>query len=162
MPVAGRKPKPDGQKRNRMPPVHDWTEVPNLPYSGKRPTLPKTRGRLIKMTGAAERYDDVPVHAMTRRWWKAVSSMPHCALWTDTDWGFALSTAIVADRFYYGEPAAAGELRQREKLLGTTLDSRRDLRIRYVDPTTVDATNDSAGAEVVSINYRRMVAGGDA
>jgi hypothetical protein len=27
-----------------------------------------------------------------------------------------------------------GELRQREKIMGTTVDSRRDLRIRYIDP----------------------------
>jgi hypothetical protein len=33
-----------------------------------------------------------------------------------------------------GEPRHATELRNREKMLGTTMDFRRDLRIRYVDP----------------------------
>src|SRR6266702_2380885 len=41
MPVTGRKPKPDGQKRNRMPPVHGWTDVIDRPYEGKVPPLPR-------------------------------------------------------------------------------------------------------------------------
>jgi hypothetical protein len=32
------------------------------------------------------------------------------------------------------------ELRQREKILGTTLDARRDLRIRYVNAETEPVT----------------------
>lgn len=59
--------------------------------------------------------------------------MPHCRLWTESDWEFALETAMVADALFYGRTSAATELRQREKVLGTTVDSRRDLRIRYVE-----------------------------
>ena len=33
-----------------------------------------------------------------------------------------------------GSMPAVGELRQREKIMGTTMDFRRDLRIRYVEP----------------------------
>jgi hypothetical protein len=34
LPVSGRKPKEDGQKRNRVKPVHDWTEVTDPPCDG--------------------------------------------------------------------------------------------------------------------------------
>lgn len=133
MPAAGRKPV-EGPKRNRNPLTFEWTEVPDVDYDGVRPELPETRGRLRKVPGMADAFDEVPLQDLTREWWAAVSRMPHCALWTAADWVFAIETAIVADRFYAGEPAAAGELRQREKILGTTLDARRDLRIRYVAP----------------------------
>ena len=33
----------------------------------------------------------------------------------------------------HGQVTAMAELRMREKVLGTTVDARRDLRIRYVD-----------------------------
>lgn len=124
MPVAGRKPKPDGQKRNRMAPTHEWVEVLDVPFEGG-PELPEDQGW----------------PAMTRRWWRAVSSMPHCALWTETDWGFAFDTALVAAKLHGGDVRAATELRNREKVLGTTVDYRRDLRIRYVDskPTAEEA-----------------------
>jgi len=36
--------------------------------------------------------------------------------------------------------SAMSELRQREKIMGTTVDSRRDLRIRYVEPEDEVAT----------------------
>ena len=41
----------------------------------------------------------------------------------------------VEDSPYTGGPIGlATELRNREKVLGTTIDSRRDLRIRYTEP----------------------------
>ncbi len=122
MPVTGRKPKPPGQSRTRVKPVHEWTEVPDVPYRGA-PGLPRPKS-------------DWP--APTCRWWAAVSTMPHCVLWTASDWQFALDSALVAARFHGGSTAAATELRNREKVLGTTVDFRRDLRIRYVPP--VDET----------------------
>jgi hypothetical protein len=73
----------------------------------------------------------VPIEDRTRDWWEAVSTMPHCRLWTKSDWAFALDTAMVHASSVYGSVTAASELRQREKILGTTLDARRDLRIRY-------------------------------
>lgn len=116
MPVAGRKAKPEGQKRNHHAPTHEWTDVLNVPFEGG-PDLP----------------DDQGWPAMTRRWWKVVSAMPQCALWTEADWGFAFDTALLAAKFHAGEVRLATELRNREKVLGTTMDFRRDLRIRYVD-----------------------------
>lgn len=115
MPVVGRKPKPEGQKVNRVPPTHEWTEVVDERYAGERPPLP---GRMPKRT---------------REWWEAVSTMPHCVLWSAEDWQFALDTAAVHAAFARGDMNRAGELRIREKHLGTTWDARRDLRIRYVE-----------------------------
>ncbi len=70
------------------------------------------------------------------RWWSSVSRMPHCVLWDDSDWQFAMDTAYIARDFYYGVSNAAAELRRREAIMGTTLDSRRRLRIRYVEPSS--------------------------
>ena len=116
MPVRGTKPKPDGQKRNRVKPTHDWTEVLDAPFEGG-PDLP-TR--------------DKGWPARTAQWWSVVRAMPHCVLWSDADWEFALDTALIAAEFHGGDMRVAPELRQREKILGTTMDARRDLRVRYV------------------------------
>lgn len=121
MPVSGRKPKPAGHAVNRVAPTHDWTEVENVPFVDG-PALP-------------EREDG------RRRWpartiakWDAWRSMPHCKLWGSAEWDFALDSIELAALFHEsGETKFATELRNREKVLGTTLDYRRDLRIRYVD-----------------------------
>jgi hypothetical protein len=131
MPVAGRKPKSPGQARNRNTPVHDWTEVEDVPYEGTPPVEPPESRPLVDKDGAVL---ELPLHPQARAWWDGVRRMPHCVLWSDSDWRFAADTALVADAFYYGRTSAAVELRQREKILGTTVDSRRDLRIRYVEP----------------------------
>jgi hypothetical protein len=56
----------------------------------------------------------------------------------------------------YGSVTAAAELRQREKVLGTTLDARRDLRIRYAeDEFTAQSANTTAPAPVAQISERR-------
>ena len=128
MPALGRKPKPEDQRRNRMPPVHDWIEVEDVPYHGPAPLLPP-RYRTIE--------DDSDAHqirqkwpARTRNWWAVVSAMPHCVLWTPSDWQDALDCAECHARFVEG--ANGTELRIRTKRLGITADDRRDLRIRYV------------------------------
>ena len=128
MSVAGRKPKPEGERRNRHAPTHDWSEVPNIPYAGSVPKL-ATRRRTDPDTGLS-----MPASwpAATKRWWETVSRMPHCKLWTESDWQFAMDTAEIHARFVEG--ANGTELRIREKLLGTTLDARRDLRVRYTEP----------------------------
>lgn len=148
MPVPGRKPKPEGQARNRTKPTHDWIEVADEPYTGERPTLPRRR---TIMTAFGPK--DVPLRAMTKTWWESASTMPHCRLWTASDWSFALTTAMVADAAFCGGVGAATELRNREKVLGTTVDYRRDLRIRYVDPRP----EPEADADVVSMDdYRDL------
>ena len=121
MPVQGRKPNPDGQRRHRVKPVHDWTEVTDEPFDGA-PSFPRYQPNRF------------PWPDSTKKWWKVISRMPHCALWSDSDWQFALDTAFIAAAFHSGELKYARELRQREKIMGTTADALRDLRIRYVDP----------------------------
>lgn len=118
MPVAGRKPKPGAINRNK--PTYEWVEVEDVPFRDG-PDLPPHP-------------TDSSWHPMTYEWWEDVRTMPHARLWTRSDWRFAFDTAIVADRFYSGDVKAATELRNREKVLGTTADYRRDLRIRYVAP----------------------------
>lgn len=131
MAVAGRKPKPDGQKVNRHPLGHDWVEVDDVAYRGPRPQLPRK------------------LPAETRAWWADISTMPHCVLWSKADWRFAIDTARVHAAFVGGDYARAGELRIREARMGTTLDARRDLRIRYRNPlakaTTTEAEAPTAG-----------------
>ena len=116
MPVRGTKPKPDDQKRNRVKPAHDWVEVVDAPFEGG-PDLPVR---------------DKGWPARTVQWWSVVRAMPHCVLWSAADWEFALDTALIAAEFHGGDMRVAPELRQREKILGTTMDARRDLRVRYV------------------------------
>lgn len=131
MPRRGPAPK-DPTLRRRTNSPEEWVDVPNVPYTGPRPVLP--RGRKILNGGQLV---EVPISAMTRQWWKVVTSMPHCALWDSGEWQFAVTTAIVADNVHYGINAAVAQLRPRERAMGTTPDARRALRIRYVDP---DAT----------------------
>jgi hypothetical protein len=148
VPVAGRKPKPDGQAVTRHKPTHDWTEVVNEPYAGARPELPATRTVMTQFGP-----QDVALREMTTMWWDSASTMPHCILWAASDWSFALTTAMVADAAFSGGVGAATELRNREKVLGTTVDYRRDLRIRYVEPTPEHETP----ADVVTLDdYRDL------
>ncbi len=129
MPIGGRKPKPEGQAVNRTKPTHDWTEVPDVAFVGG-PRLP------------ARMPNGLTWPAPTKRWWAVVSAMPHCSLWSESDWEFALDTAFVKGIFHMqGSNVYATELRNREKVLGTTADYRRDLRIRYADPKPVVPTS---------------------
>jgi hypothetical protein len=142
MPVTGRKPKPDEQKRNRHKPTYDWLEVPDVPFAGG-PKLP------------ARRTDGRAWPTRTKRWWAAISSMPHCVTWTETDWEYAIDTAYVHAEFASGDMRVAAELRNREKLLGNTFDSRRDLRIRYV--TRTEEREEAAGVSSLD-EYRAALA----
>lgn len=131
MPVTGRKPKPAGQAVNRNKPAHEWTEVENTPFADA-PPLPETKP------------NGDPWSAATQRWYTAISTMPHCKLWSPSDWMFAEHTARLVAAFDAGDYKQATEIRQREKKLGVTADDRRDLRIRYVDPkpeTSAEVTN---------------------
>ena len=137
---SGSKPNEGQPVRHRVRPVHQWLEVEHRPFEDG-PKLPSRQPK-----GASW-------PASTKRWWHAISTMPHCTLWQESDWAFAFDTAIVAAAFHAGDLKAADELRKREKVLGTTLDSRRDLRIRYV--ASVEQTE---GASVTAINdYRKAL-----
>jgi hypothetical protein len=114
-----------------MPAAHDWVEVEDKPFPrSKVPVSLPAKRQVLAKDGVYE----TPLDAMTKAWWKTLSAMPHCVLWSASDWQFALVTALVADAAFRGIPGAAAELRQRERVLGTTHDARRDLRIRYVEP----------------------------
>lgn len=128
MAVVGRKLKPEDQRRNHHPPTHEWTEVEDVPYDGAVPHLPARWG-LDPLEGVRVR---LRYPARTLGWWAVISRMPHCVLWTPADWQYALDVVECHARFVEG--ANGTELRIREKQLGTTLDARRDLRIRYVAP----------------------------
>lgn len=131
MPVTGRKPKPQGQAVNRNKPVHEWTEIEDVPFEDA-PPLPETKP------------NGDPWSSSTLRWWTAISTMPHCKLWSTSDWMFAEHTARLVAAFDAGDYKQATEIRQREKKLGVTADDRRDLRIRYVEPkpeTSAEVTN---------------------
>lgn len=104
----------------------------------------------------------VAVEERTREWWRVISSMPHCVLWSDSDWIFALDTAMVHASSVYGSVTAASELRQRERILGTTVDARRDLRIRYVDDENQElaaSTNGVAGVTQIKDRRSRLADG---
>ncbi len=131
MPRRGPAPK-DPTLRRRTNSPEEWTDIPNVPYTGPRPTLPRKR----QVLGKGGQLMDVPISDLTRRWWKVVTSMPHCALWDSGEWQYAVTTAIVADNVHYGINAAVSQLRVRERAMGTTPDARRALRIRYTDPNT--------------------------
>ncbi len=135
MPITGRKPKPDGQARNRVKSDIEWREVEDAPFVGGSPDLPP-------VTSTDESWPDLAV-----LWWETIRRMPHCVLWSDSDWVFALATADLVASYRSHAP----EIRQREKILGTTDDARRDLRIRYIKP---EQSNQSEG-NVTSIDEYR-------
>lgn len=121
MPLPGVKPNEGQPIRHRNKPPHQWIEVEDRPFSNRYHRLPTTMP------------DGRPWPEATQRWWSAVSQMPHCRFWKRADWQFALDTALIAAAFHSGDIKQAVELRQREKVMGTTLDARRNLRIRYIE-----------------------------
>lgn len=106
----------------------EWTDVPDAPYTG-----PGCDRDLPEMAG-------LPWYETTVAWWMTVRRMPHCRLWTESDWHFALMTALIVNQMYgelYGGALPVNllsEIRQREALIGMTMEQRRKLGIRYVDP----------------------------
>jgi hypothetical protein len=140
MPVAGPKPKNDrSQIVHRNTPTHEWTEVENVPFEGAPELRKRQTGGVSVMAVGAANSEDYP--EATRGWWRAVSRMPHAKLWTDADWTLAMDGAEIhartmeAWRGYTG-----GQLLAIAKQIGMTADYRRDLRIRYVEPKTPDAS----------------------
>ena len=107
-------------------PNAEWTDVVDEPYDGDSPDLPKLRGR---------KWND-----LVAAWWTAVRRMPHCVLWREADWLFAIETALMKQEYWLSYTAgeskttAAMEIRRREDQMGCTAEARRKLRIRYVEP----------------------------
>ena len=124
MPIPGPDPKPAGQARHRIKSPHDWVEVENVPFEGG-PDLPEFRAD-------GRQWSD-----RIRAKWDAWRSMPHAKLWSAAEWDFALDTIELAALMLEKQSSnLATELRNREKVLGTTVDFLRALRIRYVEPKT--------------------------
>lgn len=121
MPLPGPSPRSQSEKRFRGALNHDWIEVEKVPFEGG-PELPVSRS------------DGRPWSERIKSKWDAWRTMPHAKLWGAAEWDFALDTIEIAALLHEkGSPGLATELRNREKILGTTVDSLRGLRIRYVD-----------------------------
>lgn len=159
MAVVGAKPKEDrSQIRHRHPPTQEWIEVEDVPFDGAPPLPARDDPRFA---------GDKPTHLMdqsgiwprsTLRWWRVISTAPHAILWTADDWEYAVATAEAHARFAEGWKgcASGAELRMREKLLGMTMDARRDLRIRYIPPKP-KADPDALPADVARLDdYRGL------
>lgn len=121
----------------------EFTDVPDLAYTG-----PGSDRDLPDIPG-------LPWYEPTIGWWEVVRRMPHARLWTEADWLFAIETGIFKNQIY-GElfggalpTSLATEIRRREDMMGMTMEARRKLGIRYIDPGVmpdeVPAEPDTAG-----------------
>jgi hypothetical protein len=148
---AGPLPKPNklGATPNAL-----WVDVPDVPFDA---------GRQRELPALAKRAKWDP---WVLRWWDVVRTMPHCALWTESDWLFAEVTArqwhVYLKQVEQGveKTTAATELRRREDQMGTTLEARRKNRIRYIDPPDQEPGDGGAkpgapGGTVTSITARK-------
>lgn len=138
--MAHRGPVSKSVKHGRTPNA-DWTDVVDVPYTGPSPDLPRLPGR--------RKWNDLVV-----QWWEQVRTMPHCVLWRNTDWMFAIETAMQKHDYYADDErrtTAAAEVRRREAMMGTTGEARRQLRIRYVaaDEGAVEPDDVDLPVEVV-------------
>lgn len=109
----------------------EWIEVPDVPYEGRSPELPKLPHR-------RKWYPQV------EGWWEQVRRMPHCLLWSPSDWVYALELAYLKQDWWNDYQSdvvystKSTEIRRREDVLGTTAEARRKLRIRYVPVELAD------------------------
>jgi hypothetical protein len=106
----------------------EFVDVPDLPYTG-----PGSQRDLPEIPG-------LPWYPQVEAWWATVRKMPHCRLWIEADWLFAIETAVLKNQIWgeiFGGALPANllsEERQRLALLGMTMEHRRKLGIRYADP----------------------------
>jgi len=142
MPLAGRP--PSANPRNRNTKSYEWAPVENTPFVDPSPDLPAKPGR--------QRW-----HRETLAWWDAVRRMPHCRLWKESDWRFAIETAVLVEEFWRGELEVAAELRLRSAKLGLTHEDRLKLRIRYTTPDTDTPVVADAPAAVARLDARRRL-----
>ena len=133
-------PEPKDHKIGRTPNA-GWVEVVNEPNLNT-PELP-----------------DGEWSEATIAWWNAIRQLPHTVLWADSDWIFAFDTARLKERFYYGDMSAAitMEMRRREDLMGTTVEARRKLRIRYISVHVSDDEIHEVFQEDVDSRRRRLL-----
>lgn len=133
--MAARGPKPtDGPTVFRGQAMTDWVEVENVPFEDA-PELPE-RTPLAIIEDGVQMWINREWPKETLRKWRAWSQMPHCALWTESDWEY-LFDCLEIDAAWKENTSRVGlgtELRTREQRLGITAEDRRNLRIRYVEP----------------------------
>lgn len=127
---------PAEEKLGRYQTQGSWTDVRDTPYTEDPPEVPG-----VEMFGPL------------RTWWVILCSMPHCVLWTESDWQYAVDTAVLKSRFYEGDMPVAllTEIRRREESMGVTHDSRLKLRIRYI-PVPEDEAKRIAGGSLTVVN----------
>jgi hypothetical protein len=129
---VGRRAEPDRSLVRNRRPLKEFHDIPNVPFhAGRKRQLPP-------LPLSVDEFGQGWPQA-TYNWWKALRVMPHCFLWSETDWEYALTTAWIHRRVWLGEYRLSGELRMRERAMGCTDEARRGLRIRYVAPETVEA-----------------------
>lgn len=135
MAQGGAQPKEDRSQVVHRNPVHEFDEIPNIPFEGGPELPPRSANSDPATWAAAGVIPGADWPQATKWWWDVIRSMPHCIRWHPGDWAFAAATAEIHARFAEGwKGYTGGELRQREKLLGVYADARKDLRIRYIDP----------------------------
>lgn len=121
-----------------------FVDVVNVPYSG-----PGAERDLPAIPGM-EWFPQVV------GWWEVVRRMPHCTLWEASDWLFAIETAMLKNYYmaeFFGgvvHATMASEIRRREDQLGTTMEARRKLGIRYMDPIDDAQAGDAPGADTTA------------
>jgi hypothetical protein len=111
--------------------IHEWVEVADVEFSGG----PKLTNRRHRPNGRPW-----PKQAIER--WEIWRRMPHCVTWRKSDWQFAFDAIeIFAQLCEKPEWPAflCKELRDRERIMATTLDFRRAMRIRYLPVDSVPA-----------------------
>lgn len=141
MPVRGRPLKDNAVTRHQ--PQHTYLTIPNVPYE---PTKEQARCPVV----------NAPPE--TRRWWKMVSTLPHASMWEEGEWEYAKATAKVHAEFWQGRTTLGKALHDRERVIGTTEDARRALRIRYADsamPVDEAPAKEGEAAKPVPIDRAR-------
>lgn len=128
---AGRPPADDRSKVRNRHEIKGWLDVVDTPFlAGRKYELPP--GEWTERTIA---------------WWDNVRTMPHAILWAATDWDYAVDTAYVHNMMWSGVSTAATELRQRERLMGITWESRRAASIRYIAADGTVLPQETTGGE---------------
>lgn len=72
---------------------------------------------------------DPPWPHVTERWWLAWRNSAVAMRWVETDWQYALATAVIHASFWSGNSSQAAELRLREATMGATLNDRKRMAV---------------------------------